>query len=103
MGVRLKRLKMVSTYIWVDTIASSDGVRKVCCPDGYCRSAFFCGVLVVFAMVAIVMLGLAAEQPVHQKAIAEGWTPLIMLMAAICGICHFFHGLVKNKIKRLNQ
>ena len=35
MGVRLKRLKMVSTYIWVDTIASSDGVRKVCCPDGY--------------------------------------------------------------------
>ncbi|RYF48425.1 MAG: hypothetical protein EOO38_10145, partial [Cytophagaceae bacterium] len=26
---------MVSTYIWVDTIASSDGVRKVCCPDGY--------------------------------------------------------------------
>ncbi|AVB12489.1 hypothetical protein BKM19_001775 [Pseudomonas amygdali pv. morsprunorum] len=38
MGVRLKRLKMVSTYIWVDTIASSDGVRKVCCPDGYrCR------------------------------------------------------------------
>ncbi|GKS08524.1 MULTISPECIES: hypothetical protein [Pseudomonas syringae group] len=68
-----------------------------------CRSAFFCGVLVVFAMVAIVMLGLAAEQPVDQKAIAEGWTPLIMLMAAICGICHFFHGLVKNKIKRLNQ
>ncbi|QOI04503.1 hypothetical protein D5S10_11835 [Pseudomonas savastanoi] len=38
MGVRLKRLKMVSTYIWVDTIASSDGVRKVCCPDGYERS-----------------------------------------------------------------
>ncbi|PIO95218.1 hypothetical protein CBI55_07000 [Pseudomonas syringae] len=35
MGVRLKRLKMVSTYIWVDTIAPSDGVRKVCCPDGY--------------------------------------------------------------------
>ncbi len=68
-----------------------------------CRSALFCGVLVVFAMVAIVMLGLAAEQPVDQKAIAEGWTPLIMLMAAICGICHFFHGLVKNKIKRLNQ
>ncbi|MFA1025782.1 MULTISPECIES: hypothetical protein [Pseudomonas syringae group] len=68
-----------------------------------CRSAFFCGVLVVFAMVAIVMLGLAAEQLVDQKAIAEGWTPLIMLMAAICGICHFFHGLVKNKIKRLNQ
>ncbi|MBI6674368.1 hypothetical protein YA0637_22785 [Pseudomonas syringae] len=68
-----------------------------------CRSAFFCGVLVVFAMVAIVMLGLAAEQPVDQKAIAEGWTPLIMLMAAICGICHFFHGLVKNKIKRLNK
>lgn len=28
---------MVSTYIWVDTIASSDGVRKVCCPDGYAR------------------------------------------------------------------
>ena len=26
---------MVSTYIWVDTIAPSDGVRKVCCPDGY--------------------------------------------------------------------
>ncbi|MBV1809899.1 hypothetical protein [Pseudomonas viridiflava] len=25
----------MSTYIWVDTIASSDGVRKVCCPDGY--------------------------------------------------------------------
>lgn len=68
-----------------------------------CRSAFFCGVLVVFAMVAIVMLGLAAKQPVDQKAIAEGWTPLIMLMAAICVICHFFHGLVKDKIKRMNQ
>lgn len=67
------------------------------------KSAFFCGLLIVFAMVAIVMLGLAAEQPVDQKAIAEGWTPLIMLMAAICGICHFFHGLVKNKIQRLDQ
>ncbi|NAS64932.1 hypothetical protein CVE34_01210 [Pseudomonas syringae pv. actinidiae] len=40
MGVRLKRLKMVSTYIWVDTIASSDGVRKVCCPDGYRRACY---------------------------------------------------------------
>ncbi|CZT27363.1 hypothetical protein PCPL58_0907 [Pseudomonas cerasi] len=30
---------MVSTYIWVDTIASSDGVRKVCCPDGYEKMA----------------------------------------------------------------
>lgn len=31
---------MVSTYIWVDTIASSDGVRKVCCPDGYQATHF---------------------------------------------------------------
>ncbi|KPW63226.1 MULTISPECIES: hypothetical protein [Pseudomonas syringae group] len=68
-----------------------------------CKSAFFCGVLVFFAMVAIVVLGLAAEQPVDQKAIAQGWTPLIMLMAAIFWICHFFHGLVKNKIQRLDQ
>ncbi|TES54405.1 hypothetical protein E2N91_23335 [Pseudomonas syringae pv. tomato] len=45
MGVRLKRLKMVSTYIWVDTIASSDGVRKVCCPDGY---LFRCRHLIAF-------------------------------------------------------
>ena len=30
---------MGSTYIWVDTIASSDGVRKVCCPDGYRATA----------------------------------------------------------------
>ncbi|MBJ2292984.1 hypothetical protein JFT44_23995 [Pseudomonas sp. MF5691] len=67
------------------------------------RSAFFCGVLVIFAMMVIVMLALAAEQPVDQKAIAEGWAPLIMLMAAISGICHFFHGVVKNKIQRLDQ
>lgn len=31
----LKRLKMVSVQIQVDTIASSDGFRRVCCPDGY--------------------------------------------------------------------
>lgn len=67
------------------------------------RSAFFCGVLVVFAMMAIVMLGLAAEQPMDQKAIAEGWASLIMLMAAISGICHFFHGVVKKKIQSLDQ
>lgn len=67
------------------------------------RSAFFCGVLVVIAMMVITMFALADEQPVDQKAIAEGWTPLIMLMAAIAGICHFFHGVVKNKIKRLDQ
>lgn len=67
------------------------------------RSAFFSGVLVVFAMMAIVMLGLAAEQPMDQKAIAEGWAPLIMLMAAISGSCHFFHGVVKNKIQSLDQ
>ncbi|MCI4604593.1 hypothetical protein [Pseudomonas fluorescens] len=54
-------------------------------------------------MMAIVMLGLAAEQPMDQKAIAEGWAPLIMLMAAISGICHFFHGVVKNKIQSLDQ
>lgn len=68
-----------------------------------CRSALFCGLLVVFAMMAIVILALAAEHPVDQKAIAEGWTPLIMLMAAIAGICHFFHGVVENRIKRLDQ
>lgn len=68
-----------------------------------CRSAFFCGVLVVFVMMAIIILALVTEQPVDQKAIAEGWTPLIMLMAAIAGICHFFHRGVKNKIKRLDQ
>ncbi|MCK3861658.1 hypothetical protein [Pseudomonas sp. B329] len=67
------------------------------------RSAFYCGVLVVFMVIAIVMLVLAAEQPVDQKAIAEGWAPLIMLMAAVPGICHFFHGVVKNKIQRLDQ
>lgn len=67
------------------------------------RSAFFCGVLVVVAMMAIVALAIAAKQPVDQKAIAEGWAPLIMLMAAISGVCHFFHGVVQNKIKRLDQ
>jgi len=67
------------------------------------KSAFICGGLVVFAMMAIVMLSLASKQPVDQKAIAEGWTPLIMLMAAIAGICHFFHGVVKSKLNRLEQ
>ena len=67
------------------------------------RSAFFCGVLVLVAMVAIVMVSMIGGQPVDQKAVAEGWTPLIMLLAAIAGICQFFHGGVKAKIKKLEQ
>lgn len=67
------------------------------------RSAFFCGVLIVMAMVAIVMVSMIAGQPVDQKAVAEGWTPLIILMAAISGICQFFHSGVKAKIKSLEQ
>lgn len=65
------------------------------------RSAFFCGVLVVMAMMATVMLSMIAGQPVDQKAVAEGWTPLIILMATICAVCQFFHAVVKDKLKRL--
>lgn len=67
------------------------------------RRAFLCGVLIVCAMVAIVMVSMIAGQPVDQKALAEGWTPLIILMAAIAGICQFFHAGVKGKIKKLEQ
>ncbi|MBD8483921.1 hypothetical protein [Pseudomonas coleopterorum] len=67
------------------------------------RSAFFCGVLVVMAAVAIVMVSLIAGQPVDQKAVAQDWTPLIMLMAFIAGSCHFFHAGVKEKIRKLDR
>jgi len=66
------------------------------------RSAFFCCALVIIGMMAIVMLALSTGQHVDQKAIAEDWGPLIILMAAITGVCHFFHGLVKNKIKKID-
>lgn len=67
------------------------------------RRAFFCGVLVVAAMMTIVMVSMIAGQPVNQKAVAEAWAPLIILMAAIAGICQFFHAGVKDKIKKLDQ
>lgn len=65
------------------------------------RSAFFCGVLAVMAMMTTVMLPLIAGQPVDQKAVAEGWTPLLILLAAIAGLCHMFHAGVKSKLKML--
>jgi cytochrome bd-type quinol oxidase subunit 2 len=67
------------------------------------RSAFFCGVLVVMAMVSIVMVSMIAGQPVDQKAVAQDWTPLIMLMAVIAGSCQFLHAGVKDKIRKLEQ
>lgn len=66
------------------------------------RSAFFCCALIITAMMGIVMLSILAGQPVDQKKVAEDWTPLIMLMAAIYGICQFFHAGVKAKLKKLD-
>lgn len=67
------------------------------------RSAFFCGVLAVMAMMAIVMMSILAGEPVDQKSVAEAWAPLIIFMAAIAGICQFFHAGVKAKIKNLKE
>ena len=67
------------------------------------RSAFFCGVLVIMAMMAVVMLSLLGGQPVDQKAIAEGGAPLAMLMAGIAGVCHMFHSHVTAKLKSMRQ
>lgn len=74
--------------------------RKANWRKGY-RSAFFCTVLVVMAMMLMVMLAILANQPVDQKAVAQAWAPLIVLLAAITGICHFFHGVVEAKLKAL--
>lgn len=76
--------------------------RKANWRKGY-RSAFFCGVLVVMAMMVTVMLAMLANQPVDQKAVAQAWAPLIVLLAAIAGICHFFHGVCAAKLKALDN
>lgn len=67
------------------------------------RRAFVCGLLIVMAMMSIVMVSMIAGQPVNQKAVVEACGPLIALMAAITGICHFFHGVVAEKIEKLDH
>lgn len=41
---------------------------------------------------AIVILALVAGQPVDEKSHCRRLAPLVMLMAAIAGICHFPQG-----------
>jgi uncharacterized membrane protein YhaH (DUF805 family) len=67
------------------------------------RRAFFCGVLVIIAMMLIVMVPMIAGKPVDQKAVAESAAPFLIFFAAIAGLCQFFHSGVKAKIKRLEQ
>lgn len=67
------------------------------------QRAFFCGVLVIMAMMLIVMVPMIAGKPVDQKAVAESAAPFVIFFAAIAGICQFIHSGVKAKIKRLEQ
>lgn len=73
---------MVSTYIWVDTIASSDGVRKVCCPDGYIKTPT------------------SAEQPApvsNHACVGKSWADrLLDLLKIGIGLANLIVGFLKH-------